>query len=116
MDYVGRRPRWWPLEVRAEVTEEMGSIPPRVGALEMEVHTVKHRLSALEDTHRDIPQRMTRAEIAVARLPDIEAKLSDQGDMIKRGFFMTHGILLGAGAVWFVFQAGPQIMSFLGAK
>lgn len=98
------------------MTEEMGSIPPRVGSLEMEVHTVKHRLTVLEETHREIPHRMTKVEIAVERLPQIEAKLTDQGDMIKRGFVLTHGILLGAGAVWFVFQAGPQVMTFLGAK
>lgn len=96
--------------------DDMTSIPPRVGALEMEVHTVRHRLTALEDVHKETPHRLTKVEIAVERLPQIEAKLADQGDMIKRGFVLTHGILLGAGAVWFVFQAGPQVMQFLGAR
>lgn len=98
------------------MADDMNSIPPRVGALETEVHTVKYRLMQLEDTHRETPHRLTKVEIAVERLPQIEAKLTDQGDMIKRGFVLTHGILLGAGAVWFVFQAGPQVMQFLGAK
>lgn len=98
------------------MADEMNSIPPRVGALEMEVHTVRHRLNALEDTHREMPHRMTKVEIAVERLPQIEAKLSEQGDMIKRGFILTHGILLGAGAVWAVFQAGPQFLKFLGGN
>ena len=96
--------------------DSMTSLPPRVGALEMEVHTVKHRLSMLEDTHREMPHRMTKVEIAVERLPQIEAKLSEQGDMIKRGFILTHGILLGAAAVWMVFQAGPQFLKFLGGS
>lgn len=98
------------------MADDMGSIPPRVGALETEIHTVKYRLLMLEDTHKEIPHRMTKVEIAVERLPQIEAKLTDQGDMIKRGFILTHGILLGAGAVWFIFQAGPQVMTFLGAR
>ena len=98
------------------MADDMSSIPPRVGALETEVHTVKYRLSQLEDTHKETPHRLTKVEIAVERLPQIEAKLTDQGDMIKRGFVLTHGILLGAGAVWFVFQAGPQIMMFLSVR
>lgn len=98
------------------MADDMSSIPPRVNSLEMEVHTVKHRLSAMEETHREIPTRVTRMEIAVERLPQIEAKLSEQGDMIKRGFILTHGILLGAGAVWAVFQAGPQFLKFLGGN
>ena len=98
------------------MADEMNSIPPRVGSLEMDVHTVKYRLDVLEETHRDLPQRMTKVEIAVERLPQIEARLAEQGDMIKRGFIMTHGILLGGGAVWVVFQAGPELLKFLGAR
>lgn len=37
------------------MADDMISIPPRVGSLEMEVHTVRHRLTVLEDTHREIP-------------------------------------------------------------
>ena len=93
----------------------MNSAPMRIGALEMEVHTVKHRLASLEDVHRETPHRLTKVEIAVERLPQIEAKLSEQGDMIKRGFIMTHGILLGAGGMWTVFNVGPKILQFMGA-
>lgn len=96
--------------------DDMSSIPPRVGSLEMEVHTVRHRLTVLEDTHRDTPAEVTRLKIAVQRLPEIEAKLSEQGDMIKRGFIMTHGILLGAGGMWMVFNVGPKILQFMGAR
>jgi hypothetical protein len=98
------------------MADEMSSIPPRVGSLEMELHTVKHRLASLEDVHRETPHRLTKVEIAVERLPQIEAKLSEQGDMIKRGFILTHGILLGGGAVWALFQAGPQFLKFLGGN
>lgn len=98
------------------MAENMSSIPPRVGALEMEAHTVRHRLSVLEETHKEIPHRMTKVEIAVERLPQIEAKLSEQGDMIKRGFIMTHGILLGAGGMWVIFNVGPKILQFMGAR
>ena len=98
------------------MADEMSSIPPRVGALEMEVHTVRHRLTALEDAHKETPHRLTKVEIAVERLPQIEAKLTDQGDMIKRGFFLTHGILFGVSAAWMIYQAGPQIMMFLSVR
>lgn len=98
------------------MADDMNSIPPRVGALEMDVHAVKHRISALEDTHKEIPHRMTKVEFAVQRLPQIEKQLAEQGDMIKRGFILTHGILLGAGAVWAIFQAGPQFLKFLGGN
>lgn len=98
------------------MADEMSSIPPRVGALEQTIHTLHHRVTVLEDTNRDMPQRMTKVEIAVERLPQIEAKLSEQGDMIKRGFFMTHGIMMGAGFFWAVFQAGPELLKFLGGR
>jgi hypothetical protein len=98
------------------MADEMSTIPPRVNALERDVHTVMHRLSVIEADSKDIPHRMTKVELAVERLPQIEAKLSEQGDMIKRGFFMTNGILIGAAAVWAVFQAGPQILKFLGGN
>jgi len=98
------------------MADDINSEPLRIGALEMEVHTVKHRLASLEEVHRDTPNRLTKVEIAVDRLPQIESKLAEQGDMIKRGFVLTHGILLGAGAVWAIFQAGPQFLKFLGGN
>lgn len=98
------------------MADDMSSIPPRVGALETELHTAKYRLSVLEDTHKDIPHRVAKVESVVERMPQIEAKLSEQGDMIKRGFIMTHGILLGAGGMWVVFNVGPKILQFMGAR
>jgi len=98
------------------MADEMNSIPPRVGSLEMEVHTVRHRITVLEDTHKDIPHRVARVESAIERMPQIEAKLAEQGDMIKRGFIMTHGILLGAGGMWVIFNVGPKILQFMGAR
>lgn len=98
------------------MAEDMSTIPPRVNTLEREVHTLAHRLTVVEDAHRDTPHRLTKVEMAVERLPQIEKQLLDQGDMIKRGFFMTHGILVGAGVCWAVFQAGPQIIKFLGGN
>lgn len=98
------------------MVDDMSTIPPRVNALEKEVHTLAYRMNGLEDSHKDMPHRLTKVEIAVQRLPEIEAQLKDQGDMIKRGFFMTHGILVGAGVCWAIFQAGPQIIKFLGGN
>lgn len=98
------------------MADEMNTIPPRVNTLEQGMHTLAHRVSALEETHKETPHRLTKVEIAVERLPQIEAKLSEQGDMIKRGFIMTHGILIGAAAVWAFFQAGPQFLKFLGGN
>jgi hypothetical protein len=98
------------------MADDMSSIPPRVNTLEMEIHTIKHRLNSVEDTHRDTPAEVARLKIAVQRLPEIEAQLKDQGDMIKRGFIMTHGILLGAGGMWVIFNVGPKILQFMGAR
>ena len=97
------------------MADEMNSAPMRINALEKDVHTLTHRVTMLEDTHRDTPAEVTRLKIAVQRLPEIEAKLSEQGDMIKRGFIMTHGILLGAGGMWTIFNVGPKILQFMGA-
>jgi hypothetical protein len=98
------------------MADDMSTIPPRVNTLEMELHTVKHRVTSLEVNLRDIPSKVTELEIAARRLPEIEKQLSEQGDMIKRGFIMTHGILLGAGGMWAVFNIGPKILKFLGGS
>lgn len=98
------------------MADDTSSMHPRLGSLEMEVHTIKHRLGDMESVHRDIPHRMTKVEIAVERLPQIEKQLQEQGDMIKRGFVLTHGILLGAGGLWVVFKIGPEILRFLGGN
>jgi len=98
------------------MADEMNSLPPRLGHVEMELHTVKHRLKSLEDTHRDIPGKVTELEIAVRRLPQIEKQIQEQGEMIRRGFVMTQGILMGAGGLWVVFNLGPKILKFMGAS
>jgi hypothetical protein len=98
------------------MADEMSTIPPRVNALEKEVHTLAYRITGLEDSHKDMPNRLTKAEMAVQRMPEIEAQLKEQGDMIKRGFIMTHGIMMGAGGMWIIFNVGPKILQFMGAR
>ena len=97
-----------------EMEDDMSSIPPRVNTIEQGMHTLVHRVSVLEDTHKDTPHRLTVCELAVKDMPHIRKELREQHDMIRKGFTLTNGILLGAAAVWFLFQAGPQIMKFLG--
>lgn len=97
------------------MTDDMSTIPPRLNALEREVHTIQYRVDSLEDAHKDAPVRLSRLESSVARLPEIERQLYSQGDQIRKGFNTVNGILLGAGAVWFLFQAGPQLLKFLGS-
>ena len=96
------------------MADDMSAIPPRVNEVEREVHTIKHRLTMIEDTHKDTPHRLTVCELAVKDMPHIRKELREQHDMIRKGFTLTNGILLGASAVWFLFQAGPLIMKFLG--
>lgn len=86
----------------------------RLADLERETHTLRHRVTVLEETHRDTPHRLTKVEMVLDRLPDLERKLNEQGDMIRKGFMLTHGFFVGAAAIWFVFQAGPAILKFLG--
>lgn len=90
------------------------AIQPRVNEVEREVHTIKHRLMVIEDTHKDLPHRLTLAEQAVKDMPHIRKELREQHDMIRKGFTLTNGILMGAAAVWFLFQAGPQVLKLLG--
>lgn len=98
------------------MADDMSTIPPRLNEVEREVHTIKHRITALEDTHKDTPHRLTIVEQAVRDMPHIRKELKDQGDMIRRGFTLTNGILIGSAGVWFLFQAGPEIMRLLGAR
>lgn len=98
------------------MADDMSTIPPRVNEVEREVHTIKHRLSSLEDTHKDLPHRVTLVEQAVKDLPQFRKELRDQGDMIRKGFTLTNGILYGAAAVWFIFQAGPELLRLLGGR
>lgn len=98
------------------MADDMSTIPPRVNEVERDVHTIKHRLTVIEDAHKDMPHRITMVEQAVKDLPHIRKELREHGDMIRKGFTLTNGILMGAAAVWFVFQAGPQIMRLLGAR
>ena len=76
----------------------MSSIPPRVGSLEMEVHTIRHRLAALEDSHREIPHRMTKVEITVERLPAIDERLGNLEGQVAAGFNRLMGAF-GIGSV-----------------
>jgi predicted nuclease with TOPRIM domain len=96
------------------VVEDLNTIPPRLNEVERELHTVKHRVSSLEEAHKDAPIRLSRLEVSVSRLPEIERQLSGQGEQIRRGFNTVNGILLGAGAMWFLFQAGPAILKYIG--
>lgn len=98
------------------MAEDMSSIPPRVNSLEQGVHTLVHRVSVLEDTHKDTPHRLTRVEQAVEDMPHIRQEIREQGDMIRKGFTLTNGILYGAAAVWFIFQAGPELLRLLGGR
>ena len=96
------------------MADEMNSIPPRVGSLEMEVHTVKHRLEALEDTHREIPHRVTKVEIAVERLPAIDKRLEQLENQVAEGFNKVLGAVGGAGFILGMIEFGPKLLKILG--
>jgi hypothetical protein len=95
---------------------DSSSIPARLNSLEKSVHTLDYRVGTLEDTHKETPARLTRVEIAVERLPQIEKQLTQQGSMIKGGFILTNGILIGASGLWGLFKLAPDILRFLGAR
>jgi len=103
------------------MTEEMSTIPPRVNALEREVHTLTHRLAVVEESHRDTPHRITVLELAVERLPKIEERLEEQSAMIynlsgqfKTGVSRILYTVGGMGSAFAAWQIGPQILKFLG--
>lgn len=84
--------------------------------MEREVHTLKHRVSTLEDTHKDSPLRLTRLESAINRLPEIERQLSTQGEQIRKGFNIINGFMLGAGGLWVLIEIGPKLLQAMGGK
>jgi hypothetical protein len=96
------------------MADDMSSIPPRVGSLEMEVHTVKHRITMLEDTHREIPHRVTKVEIAVERLPAIDKRLEQLEDQVAKGFNKVLGAVGGAGFIIGLIEFGPKLLKMLG--
>lgn len=96
--------------------DDMSTIPPRVNEVEREVHTLKHRVSTLEDTHKDSPLRLTRLESAINRLPEIERQLSSQGDQIRKGFNTVNGAMIGAGALWVLLEIGPKLLKVMGGS
>jgi hypothetical protein len=98
------------------MADDMSSIPPRVGSLEMEVHTVKHRITMLEDTHREIPHRVTKVEIAVERLPAIDKRLEQLEDQVAKGFNKVLGAVGGAGFILGMIEYGPKLLKILGGS
>lgn len=105
------------------MADEMSTIPPRVNALEKEFHTVAHRIKVLEEFHKDTPHRLTVLELAVERLPKIEEKIETQSDKIddlgsefKTGMNRIVFTLAGMGSAFGIWQIGPELLKFLGAR
>jgi hypothetical protein len=105
------------------MADDNNSIPPRVEQLGQDVHTLKHRVQVIEDTQRDLPTRVLRLEEAIKDLPEIKEQLRNQGETMRGGFSginsnftIVKGMMMGAGAVWIVYQAGPEVLRFLGAR
>lgn len=82
----------------------------------MDVHTVKYRLDVLEETHRDLPQRMTKVEIAVERLPVIDKRLEQLEDQVTKGFNKVLGAVGGAGFILGLIEFGPKLLKILGGN
>lgn len=82
----------------------------------MEIHTVKHRVSVLEDTHREIPHRVTKMEIAVERLPAIDRRLEQLEDQVAKGFNKVLGVVGGAGFILGLVEFGPTLLKILGGS
>lgn len=96
--------------------DERTIFPNRINEVERGLHTLNHRVSVLEETHKETPYRLTKLEQLAEDMPRIRQELREQGDMIRKGFTLTNGILCGAASMWFVFQAGPQFLKFLGSN
>ena len=91
---------------------ESHETPRRVGELERQTDTIKYRLDQLEESHRDMPHRMTVLELAVERLPKIEVRLDGMYTRLNQILFTIAGFG-GAFAMW---QIGPDIIKFLGGR
>jgi hypothetical protein len=82
----------------------------------MEVHTVKHRITMLEDTHREIPHRVTKVEIAVERLPAIDKRLEQLEGQVAKGFNRVLGAVGGVGFILGLIEFGPKLLKILGGS
>lgn len=98
------------------MSDDFYSISHRVNDVEKEVHTLRHRMSVIEETHKETPHRLTKLEQVAEDMPRFRQEVREQGEMIRKGFSLTNGMLYGAAAMWFVFQAGPQLLKFLGSN
>jgi hypothetical protein len=96
------------------MADDISGIPPRVGSLEMEVHTIRHRLTVLEDSHREIPHRMTKVEISVERLPAIDERLGNLEGQVAAGFNRLMGAFgIGSVLVSAVVTLAPYISKLI---
>jgi hypothetical protein len=96
------------------MADEMTSIPPRVGTLEQGLHTLTHRINALEDTHKDMPHRLTKVEVAVERLPAIDNRLGKLEEQVKAGFNKVIGVFwVGSTFMAIAIAFGPSILKML---
>lgn len=110
------------------------SIPPRVGSLEKEVHTLNHRVSEMETTHKQTPHRLTRLESAFETIGEFKRALDDHSETQKAtsrtllivdskldGYakavkFWGVGVMAGIGVTWGLYSIGPDLLKILGAK
>lgn len=96
------------------MADDMTSIPPRVNNLEQGMHTIAHRVTVLEDTHKETPYRVQRLEIAVERLPHIDKRLEQLEGQVAKGFNKVLGAVGGAGFILGLIEYGPKLLKILG--
>lgn len=96
------------------MADDMTSIPPRVNSLEQGMHTIAHRVTVLEDTHKETPYRVQRLEIAVERLPQIDERLGKLEGQVAAGFNRLMGAFaIGSVLVSAAVTFGPYIIKMI---
>lgn len=89
------------------------TVPERVGALEQDMHTVKHRLDRFDRHHEDIPVRVNRLELIAQNQSELLKGLS--ADVKGMGQKVMYG-LGAAGALMALIQlVGPHILRAIAA-
>ena len=84
------------------------SVPERVGALEQDMHLVKHRLDRFDRHHEDLPMRVGRLELIAQTqselLKSLDVNVREMGKKVMYG-------LGAAGAIISVVQIfGPHLL------
>lgn len=83
------------------------SVPERVGALEQDMHLVKHRLDRFDRHHEDLPMRVGRLELIAQTQSELLKSLNTNVDG------MGKKVMYGLGAAGAIITVGQVVVPII---